>query len=93
MGGYPKIRIIPLGHLQVLISSDVVGEVQEVVGSVGWWCNWFDRFEAWSPDLVTNQRAVWLSCFGVPLHAWGDAIFKTISLELSFKWMFQQRIC
>ncbi|KAK2420328.1 zinc finger CCCH domain-containing protein [Trifolium repens] len=78
MGGYPKIRIIPLGHLQVLISSDVVGEVQEVVGSVGWWCNWFDRFEAWSPDLVTNQRDVWLSCFGVPLHAWGDAIFKTI---------------
>ncbi|WJX89444.1 hypothetical protein P8452_71443 [Trifolium repens] len=81
MDGYSNIRIIPLGYLQVLISSDVVGEVQDVVGSVGWWCNWFDRFEAWSPELVTNHRVVWLSCFGIPLHAWGDAIFRTIGFK------------
>jgi hypothetical protein len=69
LDGYPNIRIIPLGHLQVLISSVVEGEVKELVEAVGWWCTWFDRFVAWSPELVRNQRVVWLSCFGVPLHA------------------------
>jgi hypothetical protein len=69
MDGYSNIRITPLGYLQVLISSSEAGEVHDLVGTVGWWCTWFDRFENWSPELVSNQRVVWLSCFGVPLHA------------------------
>jgi hypothetical protein len=24
---------------------------------------------------------VWISCYGVPLHAWGDAIFRTIGFK------------
>jgi hypothetical protein len=69
MDGYPNLKITPLGHLKVLLSSPVMGEVQEVVGSVGWWCTWFERFEEWSPELVSNQRVSWLSSYGVPLHA------------------------
>jgi hypothetical protein len=65
---YHNIKVPPLGHLIVLLSSAVVGEVQQLVG---WWRTWFDRFEEWSPNLVSNQRTVWLRCYGVPLHAWG----------------------
>jgi hypothetical protein len=45
MDGYSNFKITPLGHLKVLLSSTVEGEVQEVVSSVGWWSTWFDRFE------------------------------------------------
>ncbi|PNY14140.1 hypothetical protein L195_g010814 [Trifolium pratense] len=58
------------------IRSEVVGEVKEVVGTVGWWCTWFDKFEEWSPDLISNQRTTWLRCYGVPHHAWGEALFR-----------------
>jgi hypothetical protein len=81
MDGYPNIRINPLGHLRVLISSSVVGEVKEVVGAVGWWCTWFDRFEEWSPSLVSNHCVSWLKCYGVPLHAWGEALFRTVGFK------------
>jgi hypothetical protein len=81
MGGYHKIKVKPLGHLKVLISSEVEGEVKEIVNSVGWWCTCFERFEEWSPKWVSNQRIVWLNCYGVPLHAWGEAIFKTLGFK------------
>jgi hypothetical protein len=69
MDGYHNLKITPLGHLKVLISSTMEGEVKEVVGTVGWWCTWFEKFEEWSPAWVSNHRSVWLSCYGVPLHA------------------------
>ncbi|MCH83598.1 DUF4283 domain protein [Trifolium medium] len=81
MDGYHNIRVSPLGHMKVLISSVVEGEVQEVVGTVGWWCTWFDRFEEWSPDLVSNQRTTWVQCFGIPHHAWGEAIFRALTFK------------
>jgi hypothetical protein len=52
MDGYHNIVITPLGHLKVLISSPVEGEVKEVVGIVGWWCSWFNKFEEWSTSCV-----------------------------------------
>ncbi|WJX64337.1 hypothetical protein P8452_49133 [Trifolium repens] len=81
MGGYHMIKVKPLGHMKVLISSEVEGEVKEIVNSVGWWCTCFERFEEWSPNWVLNQRIVWLNCYGVPLHAWGEAIFKTLGFK------------
>jgi hypothetical protein len=81
LDGYSNVRITPLGHLKVLISSSVAEEVRELVGTVGWWCTWFNRFEEWSPELVSNQRVSWLSCFGVPLHAWGEALFRTLGFK------------
>jgi hypothetical protein len=81
LDGYNNIKITPVGYLKVLISSSVVGEVKEVVGSVGWWCTWFEKFEEWSPNWVSNQRMTWLHCYGVPLHAWGNAIFRTIGFK------------
>jgi hypothetical protein len=75
MDGYHHIKITPLGFMKVLISSSVDGEVKELVGTVGWWCTWFERFEEWSPSWVSNQRVTWLNCYGIPLHIWGDCYF------------------
>jgi hypothetical protein len=81
LDGYQNLKVTPLGHLRVLISSLVEGQVKEVLGSVGWWCSWFERIEEWSPNLVSNQRVVWLKCYGVPLHAWGNAIFRCVAFK------------
>jgi hypothetical protein len=81
MDGYHNIVVTPLSHLKVLLSSSVVGEVHDLVGSVGWWCNCFEKFEAWSPNCVSNRRVTWLYCFGVPLHVWGDAIFRSLGFK------------
>ncbi|MCH85195.1 DUF4283 domain protein [Trifolium medium] len=79
--GYHNIKVTLIGHLKVLLTSSVVGEVQEVVGTVGWWCTWFDRFEEWSPESVSNQRTTWLRCYGVPHHAWGEALFRALGFK------------
>ncbi|GAU24086.1 hypothetical protein TSUD_388790 [Trifolium subterraneum] len=81
LDGYQNIKVSPLGHLKVLLTSAVAGEVKDLVGTVGWWCTWFDRFEEWSPELVSHHRSTWLRCFGVPLHAWGDALFRSIAFK------------
>ncbi|MCH92530.1 endonuclease/exonuclease/phosphatase family protein, partial [Trifolium medium] len=81
LDGFQKIKVSPLGHLRVLLSSDVEGEVKDLVRTVGWWSTWFDRFEEWSPEHVSNHRAIWLRCFGVPLHAWGDALFRSVAFK------------
>jgi hypothetical protein len=81
MDGYHHIKITPLGFLKVLVSSKVEGEVKEVVGAVGWWSTLFERFEEWSPSWASNQRVTWLHCFGVPLHTWGTAIFRSIGYK------------
>jgi hypothetical protein len=78
MDGYNNVKVTLLGHKMVLLSSTVVGEIKELVGSVGWWSTWFDRFEVWSPEGVSSHRVTWLRCYGVPLHAWGEALFRTI---------------
>jgi hypothetical protein len=70
MGGFQNLNICSMGFMKILISSDKVGEVKEVVESVGWWCSLFERVFLWSPGLVSNQRVVWLRCYGVPVHAW-----------------------
>jgi hypothetical protein len=81
MDGYHNIQVIPYGHRKVLLMSKVEGEVKELIGTVGWWCTWFERFEVWSPELVSNERTIWLRCYGVPLHAWGEALFRSIAFK------------
>ncbi|GAU12981.1 hypothetical protein TSUD_191730 [Trifolium subterraneum] len=78
MDGYHGIKVTTLGHSKVLLSSNNEGEIKELIGSVGWWCQCFERFVPWSSDSVSSQREVWLNCYGVPLSAWGMSLFRTI---------------
>ncbi|GAB2284020.1 hypothetical protein Dimus_018503 [Dionaea muscipula] len=41
--------------------------------------SWFSSIRPWSVDLVSNfGREVWLSCYGVPIHAWNTSTFLAI---------------
>ncbi|GAU41797.1 hypothetical protein TSUD_379350 [Trifolium subterraneum] len=81
MGGLSTFKVNAFGFMKVLLWSDKVGEVKEVVESVGWWCSLFSRVVPWSSNLVTNHRVTWLRCFGVPLHAWGNDLFRALAFK------------
>jgi hypothetical protein len=81
MDGYNGVNVTAMGHLMVLMWSERVGEVKEVVETVGWWCSLFEKVIPWSPELVSNQRVAWLSCYGVPLHAWGMDLFRALAFK------------
>jgi RNA recognition motif-containing protein len=81
MNGFQNLKVCSLGHLQILLWSEKTGEVEEVMGTVGWWCSLFEKLVPWSPELVTNSRVTWLRCHGVPPHAWGNNIFRSIAFK------------
>ncbi|GAU42410.1 hypothetical protein TSUD_324650 [Trifolium subterraneum] len=81
MGGFQSLKICALGYRMILLWSDKVGEVKEVIESVGWWCSLFEKVVPWSPTLVSNQRVTWLRCYGVPVHAWGLDLFRALAFK------------
>jgi hypothetical protein len=58
-----------------------VEEVKEMVETVGWWGSLFEKVVPWSPELVSNKRVAWLRCFGVPPHAWGADLFRSLAFK------------
>ncbi|KAK2412589.1 hypothetical protein QL285_047766 [Trifolium repens] len=81
MAGFENLTVCALGFMKVLLWSDKEEEVKTVIQSVGWWCSLFERLVPWSPDLISNHRATWLRCFGVPLHAWGTDLFRSLAFK------------
>jgi hypothetical protein len=43
-----------------------------------WLGYYFFDIKPWSPVLVNVNREVWVKVFGIPLHAWGDNLFKLL---------------
>ncbi|GAU40140.1 hypothetical protein TSUD_163090 [Trifolium subterraneum] len=81
MDGFQNMKICVLGYRKILLWSDKVGEVKELMESVGWWCSLFEKVVPWSPTLASNQRVTWIRCFGVPLHAWGVDLFRALTFK------------
>ncbi|MCI15365.1 hypothetical protein A2U01_0036503, partial [Trifolium medium] len=81
MNGFQSFKICTLGYRKILLWSDRVGEVKEVMESVGWWCSLFEKIVPWSPSLVSNQRVTWICCYGVPLHTWGLDLFRAMAFK------------
>jgi hypothetical protein len=53
MEGFHSIEVSVMGYLTVLLWSDRVEEVKEMVETVGWWCSRFEKLVPWSAELVT----------------------------------------
>jgi hypothetical protein len=81
MEGMINFKVNVLGFRMVLLWSDKVGEVKGVVESVGWWSSLFEKVVPWSPELVSNHRVMWLRCYGVPVHAWGNNLFRALAFK------------
>jgi hypothetical protein len=81
MNGFHNLKVCSMGFAKILLWSDKVGEVKEVVETVGWWCSLFERLVPWSPLLTSNNRATWIRCYGIPLHSWGIDLFRAVAFK------------
>jgi hypothetical protein len=81
MEGRTGFKVSALGFRKVLLWSDKAEEVKEVVESMGWWWSLFERMIPWSPELISNDRVTWLRCYGVPVHAWGNDLFRALAFK------------
>ncbi|MCI34849.1 hypothetical protein A2U01_0056070, partial [Trifolium medium] len=55
------------------------GELENLCKSkADWLCYYFKEVKPWSPSVYADRRDTWVKVFGIPLHAWGENLFKGI---------------
>ncbi|GKV45171.1 hypothetical protein SLEP1_g52281 [Rubroshorea leprosula] len=79
MEGYFSCRIRAMGGKLVLLDGDDKDEVKALVEMASEWLGrWFEEVRPWSPEMVADERFVWIRCQGVPLNAWGPEFFASM---------------
>ncbi|KAK2423264.1 zinc finger CCCH domain-containing protein [Trifolium repens] len=79
MEGFARISITDMGRNLVLLFSPKVGELEKLCKSKpDWFSYYFKLVRPWSPSLFADRRDVWVKVFGIPLHVWGEILFKCI---------------
>jgi hypothetical protein len=79
MEGLQNISVIPMGGSMVLLQSTRAGELERIIKAKEEWIGvYFFNVKPWSPNLVNQKRQVWVKVFGIPLHAWGDTLFRVL---------------
>jgi hypothetical protein len=79
MEGFAHISVIDMGRRMVLIYSPKKGEVERLwKQKVDWISYYFREVIPWSPSCFADRRDTWVKVFGIPLHIWGETLFKAI---------------
>ncbi|MCH91957.1 RNA recognition motif, partial [Trifolium medium] len=79
MEGLAHISVTAMGRNLVLIYSPKVGEVEALCkAKADWLVYYFKEVRPWSPSSYVNRRDTWVKVFGIPLHVWGENLFKKI---------------
>jgi hypothetical protein len=79
MEGFAHISVTDMGRHMVLIHSPKVGEVAKLwKDRVDWISYYFREVFPWSPSCYADRRNTWVKVYGIPLHVWGDKLFKVI---------------
>ncbi|GKU90553.1 hypothetical protein SLEP1_g4536 [Rubroshorea leprosula] len=70
-----KVRAI--GGNMVLLDCDEKEELKDLVEmAANWLGQWFKEVKPWTPELVVQERFVWIKCHGAPLDAWTSDFFE-----------------
>jgi hypothetical protein len=43
---------------------------------------YFSEIKPWNPGLLAVQREVWIQIYEIPLHIWGENLFKMVGKSL-----------
>ncbi|WJX65781.1 hypothetical protein P8452_50404 [Trifolium repens] len=79
MEGFAHISVTDMGRRMVLIHSPKIGEVERLWKTkVDWISYYFREVSPWTPSCFADRRETWVKVFGVPLHVWGETLFKAI---------------
>ncbi|GAU17929.1 hypothetical protein TSUD_330530 [Trifolium subterraneum] len=79
MEGLSHIAVTDMGRDLVLIFSPKVGEVEKLWNSKADWMRYyFKDVSPWRPSSFVDRRDIWVRVYGIPLHVWGENLFKVI---------------
>ncbi|KAK2367022.1 heterogeneous nuclear ribonucleoprotein [Trifolium repens] len=79
MEGFPSIVVTPMGGNMVILRSKVEGDVERLLKSKNDCLHYyFSALKPWNPGLMATQREAWIQVYGIPLHIWGENLFKLI---------------
>ncbi|GAU34283.1 hypothetical protein TSUD_321290 [Trifolium subterraneum] len=83
MEGFPSISVTNMGGNMALIRSSVEGDVERMMKSKKETIEYyFMEVKPWNPGLFAVQREVWVQVYGIPLHIWGEDLFKKVGDKL-----------
>ncbi|GAU47008.1 hypothetical protein TSUD_244370 [Trifolium subterraneum] len=77
--GLQVVKVLEMGANMVLLSRGPEVGVGEPVCNLQWWEGFLEELKPWSPNQVCSSRRLWVRVYGVPLHAWGERTFRSIS--------------
>ncbi|MCI33429.1 DUF4283 domain protein, partial [Trifolium medium] len=79
MEGLSHISVTDMGRDMVLIYSPKVGEVEALCkAKADWLIHYFREVSPWLPSSFVDRRETWVKVYGIPLHVWGENLFKVI---------------
>jgi hypothetical protein len=79
MEGLAHISVTDMGGMMVLIHSPKKGEIAKMwKDKMEWISYYFREVIPWMPNCFSDRRETWVKVYGVPLHVWGENLFKVI---------------
>jgi RNA recognition motif-containing protein len=83
MEGFPSITVSHMGDNMVLLRSPVDGDVDRLMKSKNECLHYyFSELKPWNPGLIATHREVWVQVYDIPLHIWGEELFKMVGKKL-----------
>jgi hypothetical protein len=83
MEGFQNISVKEMGGGMVLLQCSSAGVLERMLKSKAEWLTYYFReVKPWSPNLVACKRVAWVQVRGVPLHAWGEGLFKSVAARI-----------
>jgi hypothetical protein len=78
-----SFKVTSMGGNLALLRSSVEGDIQRLLRSKNECIPYyFSNLKPWNPGMIAVQREVWIQVYGIPLHIWGDNLFKLIGNKL-----------
>ncbi|XP_058774651.1 uncharacterized protein LOC131648933 [Vicia villosa] len=69
--GVFDIKVTPMGGNMCLLEEEEEGVIEDLIGEgETWWKQWFAVVRRWNEKDIDDDRVIWVSVYGVPLHAW-----------------------
>jgi hypothetical protein len=75
LAGLNSVRASAMGGGLVLLFCNSGENIGDPARDIEWWGGLLSELKTWSPNLVYSRRELWVSMYGIPIHAWGEATF------------------
>ncbi|KAK2457642.1 hypothetical protein QL285_004891 [Trifolium repens] len=83
MEGYRSISVTHMGGNMAILRSSMEGDVARLLRSKNECLKYyFSDLKPWNPGLLAIQREVWVQVYDIPLHIWGENLFKLVGNNL-----------